>query len=46
MRTDIDPEESAKEYESILKEYFQELQATSCKLQVISRLTTQTFPDL
>ena len=34
MRTDIDPEESAKEYESILKRIFSGgCIATSCKLQ-------------
>src|SRR6185295_1112723 len=45
MRTDIDPQESAKEYEGILREYFPE--ATSYKLQAasdftshVSRLTT------
>jgi 6-phosphogluconolactonase len=45
MRTDIDPEESAREYENILKEYFPE--AASYKLQAASsdpthdsRLTT------
>ena len=37
MRTDIDPEESAKEYESILREYFPE--AASYKLQAASDLT-------
>jgi 6-phosphogluconolactonase len=45
MRTDIDPEESAKEYESILKEYFPgaasyKLQAASSDPTHDSRLTT------
>ena len=37
MRTDIDPEESSKEYEGILREYFPE--ASSYKLQAASDLT-------
>ena len=40
MRTDIDPEESAKEYESILREYFPE--AASYKPQAASDLTSLT----
>jgi 6-phosphogluconolactonase len=45
MRTDIDPEESANDYESILKEYFPEaassmLQAASSNPTHDSRLTT------
>ena len=50
MRTDIDPEESAKEYEDILREYFPEaasyeLQAVSDELQTshVSRLLTLSF---
>jgi 6-phosphogluconolactonase len=38
MRTDIDPEESAKEYESILREYFPG--AASYRLQAASDLTS------
>jgi len=45
MRTDIDPEESAKEYENILREYFPgaagyKLQAASDLTSHVSRLTT------
>jgi 6-phosphogluconolactonase len=39
MRTDIDPEESAKEYESILRDYFPHA-AASYKSQAASDLTT------
>jgi 6-phosphogluconolactonase len=38
MRTDIDPEDSAKEYETILREYFPE--AASSTLQAASNLTS------
>ena len=43
MRTDIDPEESAKEYESILKEYFPEV--VSYKLQAASDLTSPSAAE-
>src|SRR4030095_9734130 len=42
MRTDIDPEQSAKEYEAILREYFPE--AASLTLQVVSDDSTHHSP--
>src|SRR6185295_4955681 len=43
MRTDIDPQESAKEYEGILREYFPE--ATSYKLQAASDFTSPSAAE-
>jgi 6-phosphogluconolactonase len=43
MRTDIDPEESAKEYEIILREYFPG--AASYKLQAASNLTSPSAAE-